>query len=219
MNKHMTKLFALIATVLIITNTAFTAFAASSVTYNGSAKKFVFEPGSDHSPTDLFADFKGMMPGESITQKISIKNDVSNDVKIKLYIRSTGAAEGSEAFLSKLKLRVAQDGNSNLFDAPANETAQLTEWVCLGTFYSGAEIDLDVTVDVPAELGNEYQNAVGHLEWQFKAEEFPVEPDDPKGPQTDDTTSLPLYITTASISGLLLIFLIVFMSRRKVSAN
>ena len=215
----MTKLFALIATVLIITNTAFTAFAASSVTYDGNAKKFVFEPGSDHSPTDLFTDLKGMMPGESITQRISVKNDVSNDVKIKLYLRSSGASEGSEDLLSKLKLRVSQDGGSNLFDAPASETAQLTDWVCLGTFYSGAEISLNVTVDVPADLGNEYQNAVGHLEWHFKAEEFPVEPDDPKGPQTGDSTSLPLYITTASISGLLLIFLLVFLSRRKAMAN
>ena len=215
----MTKLFALIATVLIITNTAFTAFGAGTVTYDGNAKKFVFEPGSDHSPTDLFTDLKGMMPGESITQKISVKNDVSNDVKIKLYLRSSGASEGSEDLLSKLKLRVSQDGGSNLFDAPASETAQLTDWVCLGTFYSGAEISLNVTVDVPADLGNEYQNAVGHLEWHFKAEEFPVESDDPKGPQTDDSTSLPLYITTASISGLLLIFLLVFLSRRKAMAN
>ena len=163
MNKHMTKLFALIATVLIITNTAFTAFAASSVTYDGNAKKFVFEPGSDHSPTDLFTDLKGMMPGESITQRISVKNDVSNDVKIKLYLRSSGASEGSEDLLSKLKLRVSQDGGSNLFDAPASETAQLTDWVCLGTFYSGAEISLNVTVDVPADLGNEYQDCIGKL--------------------------------------------------------
>ncbi|MBR5447497.1 MAG: hypothetical protein IKV40_03635, partial [Clostridia bacterium] len=152
-------------------------------------------------------------------QKIFIKNDVSNDVKIKLYIRSAGASEGSEDFLSKLKLTVSQDGSSKLFDAPANETAQLTDWVYLGTFYSGAEIDLNVTVSVPAELSNEYQDAVGHLEWQFKAEELPVEPDDPKPPQTGDRTSLPLYITTASLSGLVLVFLIVLVSRRKLTEN
>ena len=215
----MKRLFILIVAVLIFAATAASAYAASSVTYDGSAKKFVFEPGSTHSPTDLFTDFKGMMPGESITQKIFIKNDVSNDVKIKLYIRSAGAADGSEDFLSKLKLSVSQDGDSILFDAPANETAQLTDWVCLGTFYSGAEVDLDVTVDVPAELGNEYQNAVGHLEWQFKAEEFPVEEDDPKPPQTGDTSSLPLYVTAAAVSGLVLVFLFVLKARKKQTAN
>ena len=91
----------------------------------------------------------------------------------------------------------------------------MTEWVYLGTFYSGAEIDLNVTLDVPIDLGNEYQEAVGYLEWQFKVEELPVEPDDPKPPQTGDTTNLTLYIALASVSGLVLIFLLVFGRRRK----
>ena len=60
------------------------------------------------------------LPGDSITQKVYIKNDVSNNVKIRLYIRSLGAKEGSEDFLSKLNLRVSQNGDSNLFDAPAD---------------------------------------------------------------------------------------------------
>ncbi|MBR4933943.1 MAG: hypothetical protein IKZ03_05735 [Clostridia bacterium] len=219
MKVYIKRLFALLTAVLLLTVTVVPAMAEGGVTYDGNAKKFVFEPGSEYSPTDLFTDFKNMMPGDSITQKIFIKNDVSNDVKIKLYIRSAGASEGSEDFLSKLKLTVSQDGSSKLFDAPANETAQLTDWVYLGTFYSGAEIDLNVTVSVPAELSNEYQDAVGHLEWQFKAEELPVEPDDPKPPQTGDRTSLPLYITTASLSGRVLVFLIVLVSRRKLTEN
>ncbi|MBQ2923450.1 MAG: hypothetical protein IJE60_10285, partial [Tyzzerella sp.] len=155
------------------------------------------------------------MPGDSITQKVYIKNDVSNNVKIRLYIRSLGAKEGSEDFLSKLNLRVLQNGDSNLFDAPANQSAQLTEWVYLGTFYSGAEIDLNVTLDVPTELGNEYQEAVGYLEWQFKVEELPVEPDDPKPPQTGDTTNSTPYIVLASVSGLVLIFFQALGQRRK----
>lgn len=215
MKTSIKKIFVLLTIVLLIASTTFTAFAASTVTYDGNANKFIFEPGSDYSPTDLFSDFKGVMPGDSITQKIFIKNDVENDVKIKLYIRSTGAKENSEDFLSKLNLKVSQNGDSNLFDAPADESAQLSEWVCLGTFYSGAEIDLNVTLDVPVELGNDYQDAVGYLEWQFKAEEFPVEPDDPKPPQTGDTADLPFYIATASLSGLLLIFLLAFVLRRK----
>lgn len=219
MKVYIKRLFALLTAALLLTVTVVPAMAEGGVTYDGNAKKFVFEPGSEYSPTDLFTDFKNMMPGDSITQKIFIKNDVSNDVKIKLYIRSSGASEGSEDFLSKLKLTVSQDGSSKLFDAPANETAQLTDWVYLGTFYSGAEIDLNVTVSVPAELSNEYQDAVGHLEWQFKAEELPIEPDDPKPPQTGDRTSLPLYITTASLSGLVLVFLIVLVSRRKLTEN
>lgn len=192
-----------------------TALAAGTITYDGNAKKFIFEADSTYSPTDLFTGLKGVMPGDSITENVFIKNEVSNNVKIRLYIRSLGAKEGSEDFLSNLNLRVSQNGDSNLFDAPADQTAQLTEWVCLGTFYSGAEIDLNITLDVPLTLGNEFQNAVGYIDWQFKVEELPVEPDDPKPPQTGDATNLPLYIALASVSGLVLIFLPIFIRRNK----
>lgn len=214
MKRIMRKIFILIGTVALMMSISINAFAAGTVTYDGDSKKFIFEPGSEYSPTDLFTDFKGVMPGDSITQKVHIKNDVSNNVKIKLYVRSLGAQKDSEDFLSKLNLKVSQDGSSNLFDAPANKTAQLTEWVYLGTFYSGAEIDLNITLDVPIELGDEYQEAIGYLDWQFRVEEFPVEPDDPKPPQTGDTTNLYLYIAISVVSGISLIILLVFKRRK-----
>lgn len=216
MKRILKRLFTLLAALAVVTGMTVTAFAAGTVTYDGNAKKFIFEPGSEYSPTDLFSDFKGVMPGDCITQKVYIKNDVSNDVKIKLYMRSLGAEEGSEDFLSKLKLRVWQEGESNLFDAPADQTAQLTDWVYLGTFYSGAEIDLNVTLDVPKELGNEHQLAVGHLDWQIRVEEFPVETDDPKPPPTDDVSRLYSYIALGSVCGVSVILLFAVIRRRSL---
>ena len=213
------KLMILLGALLLTMAMTLSALASGTVTYDGDAQKFIFAPGSKYSPTDLFSEFKGVMPGDKLTQLVQIKNDTSNEVKIKLYMRALGAKEGSEKFLSQLKLQVSQAGESNLFDAPADQTAQLTEWVYLGTFYSGAEIDLNITLDVPITLGNEYQDAIGYLDWQFKVEELPVEPDDPQPPETGDTSPMVLYAALAAASGLLLIVVAVLLWRRKAEAT
>ena len=193
-------------------------FAGGKVTYDGTAQKFIFSSGSDDNPENLFPDFQNVMPGDSITHKITIRNDASNEVKIRLYIRATGAQEGSEAFLSQLNLCVTQDGDSIYFDAPADQTAQLTEWTYLGTFYSGAEIDLNVTLDVPITLGNEFQDAVGYLDWEFKVEELPIDPDDPP-PPTGDRKLIKLAGMSAAAAAALLLIVVLRRRSKKQTAK
>ena len=215
----MKKIIALLFTVVLLLSSTVTVFAADGkVTYSGNAGSFVFEPGSDHSLTDLFPNFKGVMPGDTLTQKITVKNNADNKVKVKIYIRSLGAHEDSVEFLSQLGLKVAKSSDNEMaymFDAAANETAQLTDWVYLGTLYSGGEVNLDVTLNVPVELPNEYQNKIGYLDWEFMIEEFPVEPDDPKPPQTGDNSNMGLWLALMLCSGAMLIILLFWRKKDK----
>lgn len=186
------------------------------VTYDGNARAFIFEPGSENSPTDLFPNFKDVMPGDTLTQKITVQNDAAYNVKVKIYMRALGAHTDSVAFLSQLGLKVQKSKDNEMaymFDAAANETAQLTDWVCLGTLYSGGQVDLDVILDVPVEMDNEFQSKIGYLDWEFMIEEFPIEDTDPKPPQTGDNTKIGLYaaIMTSSV----LLFLLLVWCRKK----
>lgn len=212
----MKRTVSLVVILWILLGMVHPALAAGTVSYVGNADKFVFAPGSEHSPTDLFGSFKDVMPGDTRTEQIVIKNDAAKGVKIKIYLRSQGAQEESTEFLSKMYLTVKQEEESVLFQAPANETAQLTDWVYLGTVFSGGEITLDVTLEVPVTLGNEYQNATGEIDWQFKVEEFPVESGDPEPPKTGDDSKILVYagLMEASLAALAIVLLFGKRTRR-----
>ena len=215
----MKKLITLLVIFVVAFSSVLPVYAADGkVTYSGNAGNFVFEPGSEHSLTDLFPNFKGVMPGDTLTQKITVKNDADNKVKVKIYIRSLGAHEDSKEFLSQLGLKVAKSEENKMaymFDAAANEAAQLTDWVCLGTLYSGGEVNLDVTLNVPVELPNEFQNKIGYIDWEFMIEEFSIEEGDPKPPQTGDNSHMGLWFALMISSAAMLIILLVWRKKDK----
>ena len=215
----MKKIITIFLVFIVALSSVMPVYAADGkVTYSGNAGNFVFEPGSEHSLSDLFPNFKGVMPGDTLTQKITVKNDADNKVKVKIYMRSLGAHEDSVEFLSQLGLKVAKSEDNEMaymFDAAANETAQLTDWVYLGMLYSGGEVNLDVTLDVPTSLDNEYQSKIGYLDWEFMIEEFPVEPDDPKPPQTGDNSNMGLWLALMLCSGAMLIILLFWRKKDK----
>lgn len=214
----MKRFVALLMAMVMVFGLCVTAHAAGSVTYDGDANKFIFAPGTKDSPTSLFESFQNVMPGDTLTEQILIKNDTSNGVKIKVYMRSLGAQKDSEDFLSQMNLKVQQKDASILFSAPADEKAQLTDWVYLGTVYSGGEITLNVTLEVPITMGNDYQNQLGYIDWEFKVEELPIEPSDPEPPKTGDESNILLY-TGMMLFSLLALVILLMGKRRKQEEN
>lgn len=207
--KKLTACF--LALVLLLSLARPAAALNGQVIYKEDARKYFFLPGTDYSPTDLFPELKDVMPGDTLRQGILLKNDASNRCKIMIYLRALGAHPDSEAFLSQLKLTVTQEDDTVLFDAPADQTAQLTDWVYLGTLYSGGECELSVNLEVPVTLDNRFQDFVGYLDWEFAVEERLVEPGDPEPPKTGDDTPIGLWM--GLMAGSLLILLL--LCRRK----
>lgn len=218
MKRKMKISFSLLTVVILVLSLGAAALAeGASVSYEGGAEQFVFLPGSDYTDTDLFDGFKGVMPGDTVTQKITVTNRLSGSDTVKLYLRAQahGALAGnplSESvaaqesvvsmtdFLSQLSMTVKQ-GDRVIYQASPDELDGLAQNVLLGSFASGESVELTVELKVPAELDNKYAERVGEVDWVFVAEQIPAattaKPDQPK---TGDTASLILWIVVAAVA-------------------
>lgn len=172
--KLVKRFVSVVLALLIVAALSVTAYA-SNVNYDDVSEKFVFSATGGENPTDLFEDFKLAVPGDELTQEIVLKNLETNRMDVKFFLKSLGADEQSAELLSKMTLTVKADNGSVFFTAPANETAALSDWVELGTLHNGGSIKLTLTLKVPIELGNEFQDAIGKITWKFKSEEQPID--------------------------------------------
>lgn len=182
---------------------------ASSVSFEGGAEEFVFLPGSSHSDSDLFENFKGVLPGDVRTQRITVKNSTGKQVRI--YMRAEPVSAADRDFLGQLKMKV-ESGNSAIFEAAASETAQLTGNTLLGTFKQNGSTGLTVTLTVPIEMGNEYMNRKGTVPWTFLVEEVEIS----TTADTGDWFDMGVWLGAAAV--LLALILVLALHRRRKEA-
>ena len=205
MKKSMKKLLSL---VMIAAALTVPALAADAVVSRQGTNGLVIETvGSGYTDTDLFGSFKNVMPGDELTEDVTVKNSVNGFDYVKLYIRAVPHdeqgnpltykeafenADGKDKegidgerdetvatmadFLAQLSMDVylvnADNTKETIFSASPDKSAQLTDSVLLGTFAKGESAKLQAVLRVPAELGNEYANRVGEVDWLFTVEGF-----------------------------------------------
>lgn len=201
MKRKVNRLASFLLAIVMVLSMSVTAFAAdSTITFKGAQEGFDFQPGSEYTATDLFDNFKDVMPGDKLTETIQVKNEATDCDYIKLYMRAVVhdengnpltysedyeetdgkdqepvTAERDETvatmqdFLSQLTMRI-YNGDQLIYDASPDEAGALVNNVLLGTLSTGESLTLKVQLDVPIELGNEYANRVGEVDWVFLAE-------------------------------------------------
>ena len=273
MKRTFRNLSSLLLALVMVLSMSVTAFAAdSTIIFKGAQEGFDFQPVSEYTATDLFDNFKDVMPGDTLTETIQVKNEATDCDYIKLYMRAVVHDESGnpltysevfentdgkdqanvagqrdetvatmQDFLSQLTMRI-YNGEELIYDASPDEAGALVNNVLLGTLSTGESLTLKVELDVPIELGNEYANRVGEVDWVFKTEALddpepetnepepdnpqpeesqPEEPSTPEipdllSPKTGDTSNLLIYIVIASAAVIGLIFHVIF-GRRKDS--
>lgn len=187
--KHIAKKsISFILMLLLVMSFATTAFAAdSSITFTGFSSGFEFQPGSEYTETDLFQNFKNVMPGDTVTETITFTNSATDCDFVNLYMRAEAHDEAANPlspkvaktetvatmteFLSKLSMKV-WNGTELIYDASPDQLDGLKSNKFLGTFRTGETATLKVELSVPIELDNKYANRVGEVDWIFHVEAY-----------------------------------------------
>lgn len=192
MKKFIKIIACLLAVCTLVSTLSVISFADTpSVTYTGQRDLFVFE-----DDDDLFDDFKGIMPGDTVTQYITVKNANPDVDFVNIYMRAElhddtnnpmsddvaqqmGSLDAMHDFLSQLSMKVFIDNGDDdpdnddmIYAAKPNELDGFENNVLLGSFENGEEALLRVELEVPTSLGNEYQHAMGEVDWIFTVDEM-----------------------------------------------
>ena len=88
MKKFMKKLLSLAMILAALAALAVPALAADAVVSRKGNDIVIETTGSGYTDTDLFDNFKNVMPGDERTEAITIKNNVTGYDYVKLYIRA-----------------------------------------------------------------------------------------------------------------------------------
>lgn len=200
MKKTFKTTFSLLMALVLALSLTATAFAqaaqpaAADIVYQGENKLIITPKKDNHTATDLFGSFKGMMPGDTRTETITFKNEsnTSRTDYVKLYIVAvphkadnlpvdshiTDLAKMAE-FLKNFSMTVTQGTAPNAKTIAG--TAAVTEifggqGYLLGTFKKGEGTTLNVALTLSEKAGNELAEQEGEVDWRFVAEEYTTTP-------------------------------------------
>lgn len=158
----------LCSAVLLSVAEAFPVEAAvPTIVYDGEEKEFTLEHMEE---SDLFPEFKEMMPGDEATQDVTVRVEDTRQ-PVTVYLTAGKAAEETPEVFRHVRLtvraegKIVSEGTLGTPDEPGNA-------VELFTFGEPGEKDLEVTLKVDEEAGNELMDARAEVDWTFTVQDY-----------------------------------------------
>ena len=114
----------LLLTLTLLFNSALTAMAAdSTITFKGKNEGFTFAPDSEYTQTDLFDNFKDVMPGDKVTETITVTNKADDCDYIKLYMKAVAHDENGNPLIYNEAFEAADGKDQAGVDGQRDETS------------------------------------------------------------------------------------------------
>lgn len=128
-----------------------------------------YEDGADEDinvPNNFFEGMKNLMPGDSYTSSVEIKNNNKKDAKYYFKLSINEENENYQELLNNTDLIISSKNGQVLYNGKMINDKK----ILLGEYNIGQEDKLDFKISVPKELENKYANLGSTLNLIFSAE-------------------------------------------------
>lgn len=175
----------------------------------------------DADKGDLFHNFKNLVPGDSVTQVITVSNEYSKNVEIFFYAETTEqiyASDETRELIDKLLkeyafITITDETGKVIYEGQvwgnldrSGKTVSLKDPVSLSTFAANQSKKYIVSLSMDPKADNELHYLLGLVKWVFFAEG--AEGSAHGGKKPGDVFGFELYIILMAISGAMSAFLI-----------
>lgn len=206
---------------LLLAAALFCGGAVTASAANQSGRTQLYLPGGNNtsiqfgSGQNSFFNFNGVVPGDTLTQEIEIRNDRSE--RVTFYLNAASPLE-NEALLKEINMTITNTGNNqviysgNLSGSPTTaygddlykNSSTHVNGINLGGHNGNTNLTLKVNIFVPVAVDNTYANGISKVTWQVRAQMAdPQSPSYPGGgSRPSNPSGTPSYPDTDNPSGL-----------------
>lgn len=165
-------ILSILALCVVMSLAVIAATSDPAVIFNGRTEEFEFVnalPFGSNTEPDLFVNMKDMMPGDSVTQEITVGTRNIGSDTVRMYLRSENPNEDYTTLLETYGKWV----DFTVKNGRATITGNLERGVMLGSFRNDQKNTLTVSLSIDPEAGNEIENLIAEIDWIFTAEVIP----------------------------------------------
>ncbi|MBR0133920.1 hypothetical protein IJM16_01500 [Candidatus Saccharibacteria bacterium] len=164
--------------------------SAVTITYDDSAEKYV------SVPDNFLTRLNVLVPGDSANGEITIENSDSEEHEIWMEMDIPNSSLG-DTFIVTVKR-----GDEVIFDGTVSDLNNLS----LGKYPSGSSDTITISLELPAEAGNDISGIASDINWGFRVDKKDSEPV-PDAPKTGDDITTAITIFFISFIGLIIVSL------------
>ncbi len=226
------RLFSALIVLAVMLGLTVTVFAdgVSTLKYEDTVVTVTGDEARMYTATDLFTEFKNIMPGDVLRQSVTIENVHAETEKIWVNIHAKPHSdrwplsdevaaygetpESVRDFLEQLRLTVSYRGEVIFEGTPYDLTTDRANFT-FSRISDGHCQTLDLELTVPLDLPTEYSGRAGEVDWYFLIIEY----DKDDIPITGDSFQLELYLCIMAVCASVLLAIYLGWRKRKAETG